>query len=160
MRWLLATPIGWRLAHRALRRDLIHANHPYPSVMNSRGCPHHTILEDLDAVRDQFAVVVTDENFIGHTDRDVEDREVLLEKMIRRNYRFARGCQASTKLATAPELMSLMHRAGCRAVFVGFESIDERNWDQVRKDVPSIQSKNFTHAEALQRNRTCSSPGT
>jgi radical SAM superfamily enzyme YgiQ (UPF0313 family) len=236
------------------RRDLIHANYQYPSVMTSRGCPHHcsfcyltvfkereyrtipheTILEDLDAVRDHFAVVVTDENFIGYTDRDVEDRKILLEKMIRRNYRFAWGCQASTKLATEPELMSLMHRAGCRAVFVGFESIDEaglklvgknhnvgldyreviarlhehklaviastilgldshgrdypdrlisamkaakadfprvffatawpgtplfatlekegranRNWDQVRKDVPSIQFKHFTHAEAI-----------
>ena len=136
------------------RRDLIHANYQYPSVMTSRGCPHHcsfcyltvfkqreyrtiphdTILEDLDAVRDHFAVVVTDENFIGYTDRDVEDRKILLEKMIRRNYRFAWGCQASTKLATEPELMSLMHRAGCRAVFVGFESIDEEGLKLVGKN--------------------------
>lgn len=236
------------------RRDLIHANYQYPSMMTSRGCPHNcsfcyltvfkqrkyrtiphdTILEDLDSVRDRFAVVVTDENFIGYTDKDIEDRKVLLEKMIRRNYKFFWGCQASTMLAAEPELMSLMHRAGCRAVFIGFESIDEeglklvnknhnvgldyqqviarlhdhklaviastilgldshdraypdrliaamkkakadfprvffatawpgtpffeslekegranRNWDKVRKDVPSIQFRNFTHEEAI-----------
>ena len=236
------------------RRDLIHANYQYPWVMTSRGCPHNcsfcyltvfkerkyrtiphdTILEDLDSVRDQSLVVVTDENFIGYTDHDIEDRKVLLEKMIRRNYKFFWGGQASTTLATEPELMSLMYRAGCRAVFVGFESIDEeglklvnknhnvgldyqqviarlhdhklaviastilgldshdraypdrliaamkkakadfprvffatawpgtplfeslekegrvnRNWDEVRKDVPSIQFKNFTHEEAI-----------
>jgi len=236
------------------RRDLIHANYQYPSVMTSRGCPHNcsfcyltvfkerkyrtiphdTILEDLDSVRDQALVVVTDENFIGYTDQDIEDRKILLEKMIRRNYTFFWGCQSSTKLATEPELMSLMHRAGCRAVFVGFETIDEeglklvnknhnvgldyqqviarlhdhklgviastilgldshdraypdrliaamkkakadfprvffatawpgtplfeslekegrvnRNWDEVRKDVPSIQFRNFTHEEAI-----------
>jgi radical SAM superfamily enzyme YgiQ (UPF0313 family) len=178
--------------------------------------------------------VVTDENFIGYTERDIEDRKILLEKMIRRRYKFVWGCQASTKLAAETELMSLMYRAGCRAVFVGFESIDEEglklvgknhnigldyrqviarlhdhklavvastilgldshdraypdrliaalkrskadfprvffatawpgtplfaalekegranhNWDEVRKDVPSIQFKNFTHAEAI-----------
>jgi radical SAM superfamily enzyme YgiQ (UPF0313 family) len=236
------------------RRDLVHRNYQYPSVMTSRGCPHHcafcyltvfqqrkyrtiphpTILEDLDAIRDAFAVVFTDENFIGYSESDIEDRKVLLEKMIRRNYKFYWGCQASTKLATEPELMKLMYRAGCRAVFVGFEAIDEeglklvtkghnigldyaqvvkrlhdhklaviastilgldshghdypdrliaamrkakadfprvffatawpgtpffatlekegrvnRNWDEVRKDLPSIEFKHFTHAEAI-----------
>jgi radical SAM superfamily enzyme YgiQ (UPF0313 family) len=236
------------------RRDLIHANYQYPSLMTSRGCPHNcsfcyltvfkqreyrtiphdTVLQDLDSIRTSFPVIVTDENFIGYTDRDIEDRKILLEKMIRRKHRFIWGCQASTKLASEPELMSLMHRAGCRAVFVGFEAIDEeglklvsknhnvgldyrqvvarlhehklaviastilgldshgrdypdrliaamkesradfprvffatawpgtpffeslekegrvnRNWDEVRKDVPSIQFKNFTHAEAI-----------
>jgi radical SAM superfamily enzyme YgiQ (UPF0313 family) len=236
------------------RRDLIHANYQYPSLMTSRGCPHNcsfcyltvfkqreyrtiphdTVLEDLDSIRSPYPVVFTDENFIGYTDRDIEDRKVLLEKMIRRKRPIVWGCQASTKLATEPELMTLMHRAGCRAVFVGFEAIDEeglklvsknhnvgldyrqvvarlhehklaviastilgldshgrdypdrliraikeskadfprvffatawpgtpffatlekegrvnRNWDEVRKDVPSIQFKNFTHAEAI-----------
>ncbi len=135
------------------RRDLIHANYQYPSVMTSRGCPHHcsfcyltvykdrkyrtiphdTVLEDFDSVRHRFAVVVTDENFIGYTEKDFDDRKALLEDMIRRRYRFIWGCQASTRLAMQPELMRLMHRAGCRAVFVGFEAIDEQGLRLVNK---------------------------
>jgi radical SAM superfamily enzyme YgiQ (UPF0313 family) len=135
------------------RRDLCHSNYHYPSVLTSRGCPyscsfcyltvfkerkyrtipHDFILEDLDSIRNNFAVIVTDENFIGYSESEIEDRKILLEKMIRRNYPFFWGCQSTTKLATEPELMDLMHRAGCRAVFVGFESIDQEGLKEIRK---------------------------
>ncbi len=138
----------------APRRDMSHPNYHYPSAMTSRGCPyscsfcyltvfkerkyrtipHETILEDLDAIRDNGMVVVTDENFIGYSEKDFEDRKVLLEKMIRKNYRFAWGCQSTTTLATQPELMALMYRSGCRAVFVGFETVEEAGLRQVRKN--------------------------
>lgn len=136
------------------RRDLCHPNYHYPSMMTSRGCPyscsfcyltvfkerkyrtipHEAILDDLDSIRHSSAVVVTDENFIGYAETDFEDRKILLEKMIRKNYRFAWGCQSITTLATQPELMNLMFRAGCRAVFVGFETVEEEGLKQVRKN--------------------------
>jgi radical SAM superfamily enzyme YgiQ (UPF0313 family) len=135
------------------RRDMCHANYQYPSVMTSRGCPysctfcyltvfkdrkyrtipHDAILEDLDAIKDNFVVIVTDENFIGYAEQDREDRKILLEKMIRKNYKFVWGCQSTTTLATQPELMDLMYRAGCRGVFVGFESFDQEGLKQIRK---------------------------
>jgi radical SAM superfamily enzyme YgiQ (UPF0313 family) len=135
------------------RRDMVHPNYQYPSVLTSRGCPynctfcyltvfekrkyrtipHDTIIEDLDAVKDTFAVIVTDENFVGYSARDVEDRKVLLEKMIRRKYPFVWGCQATTTIANEPELMDLMYRAGCRAVFIGFEATDEESLRLIRK---------------------------
>ena len=135
------------------RRDLIHPNYHYPSVMTSRGCPyacsfcyltvykhrkfrtvpHDTVLEDLDTVRGHFAIIITDENFIGYSEEDFEDRKILLEKMIRKNYGFFWGCQASINIAEQPELMNLMYRAGCRAVFVGFESTDPESLKAIRK---------------------------
>jgi radical SAM superfamily enzyme YgiQ (UPF0313 family) len=138
----------------APRRDMSHPNYHYPSAMTSRGCPyscsfcyltvfkerkyrtipHETILEDLDAIRDNFVVVVTDENFIGYSEKDFEDRKILLEKMIRKDYKFAWGCQSTTTLATQPELMDLMYRSGCRAVFVGFETVEEAGLKQIRKN--------------------------
>ena len=138
---------------RTPRRDLIHPNYQYPSVMTSRGCPHgcsfcyltvfpnrkyrtiphDTVLWDLDSLRDPGIVIVTDENFIGYSEADVEDRKALLERMIRRRYKFYWGCQASTKLASEPELMDLMYRAGCRAVFLGFEAIDKEGLAQINK---------------------------
>jgi radical SAM superfamily enzyme YgiQ (UPF0313 family) len=136
------------------RRDMCHPNYQYPSVMTSRGCPyscsfcyltvfkerkyrtipHDTILEDLDSIKNNFAVIVTDENFIGYSENDFEDRKVLLEKVIRKKYRFRWGCQSTTTLATQPELMELMYRSGCRAVFIGFESVEQEGLKQIRKN--------------------------
>ena len=136
------------------RRDMCHPNYQFPSVLTSRGCPyscsfcyltvfeqrkyrtipHDTILEDFDNVKNSYAVILVDENFIGYSDTEREDRKILLEKMIRKNYKFVWGCQTTTTIAADPELMSLMYRAGCRAVFVGFESIDEESLKEVRKN--------------------------
>jgi radical SAM superfamily enzyme YgiQ (UPF0313 family) len=138
----------------APQRALCHANYPYPSVLTSRGCshscsfcyltvfkerkyrviPHDTILEDMETVKNKSVVVITDENFIGCSEPDREDRKILLEKIIRKNYRFSWGCQATTALAAQPELMDLMHRAGCRAVFIGFESPDENSLKSIGKN--------------------------
>jgi radical SAM superfamily enzyme YgiQ (UPF0313 family) len=135
------------------RRDLVHSNYTYPALMTSRGCPyacsfcyltvyknrkhrmipHDTILEDMDYLKDHPIVVVTDENFIGYSDADIEDRKVLLEKMIRKEYKFYWGCQSTVGLYKQPELMTLMHRAGCRAVFLGFEAMQEDSLAEVNK---------------------------
>ncbi len=136
------------------RRDMCHPNYQFPSVLTSRGCPyscsfcyltvfkqrkyrtipHETIIEDFDTVQDTYAVILVDENFIGYSDEDRVNRKILLEKMIKKNYRFVWGCQTTTTIAQDQELMQLMYRAGCRAVFVGFESIDEESLKLVRKN--------------------------
>lgn len=134
-------------------RKCIHPNYHYPSLMTSRGCPFHcsfcyltvyknrkyrpiphkTVLEDMESVSDTHMVVVTDENFIGYTEKDFEDRKELLRKMIGRKFNFIWGCQASTNIAEQPELMELMYKAGCRAVFVGFEANDEEALKSINK---------------------------
>ncbi len=135
------------------RRSLIHNNYHYPSVMTSRGCPyacsfcyltiyknrkyrtipHEIVLQDFDSIQDSSVVVVTDENFIGYSKKDSEDRKVLLNKIIKRNYKFIWGCQASINIAEQPELMQLMYKAGCRTVFVGFESTDPESLKSISK---------------------------
>ena len=135
------------------RRDLIHRNYEYPSVMTSRGCPYHcsfcyltvfqhrkyrtiphdAVIEDLDSVRHSPIVVITDENFMGYKAADIEDRKRLLERMIQRNYGFFWGCQTTVGVAEEPELLDLMYRAGCRAVFLGFEAVDEASLREVNK---------------------------
>jgi radical SAM superfamily enzyme YgiQ (UPF0313 family) len=135
------------------RREMCHPRYHYPSVLTSRGCPyscsfcyltvfkqrkyrvipHETVLEDLERVKKSPIVIVTDENFRGYSAEDVEDRKILLEKMIRRKFRFVWGCQTTVGVADDSELMDLMYRAGCRAVFVGFEAIDDEGLKLVRK---------------------------
>lgn len=134
-------------------RNYIHPNYHYPSLMTSRGCPfhcsfcyltvyknrkyrpipHETVLEDMQSVNDSQLVIVTDENFIGYTEKNYQDRKELLRKMIDRNFNFIWGCQASTNIADQPELMELMYQAGCRGVFVGFEANDEEALKSINK---------------------------
>jgi len=134
-------------------RKYIHPNYHYPSLMTSRGCPfhcsfcylsvyenrkyrpipHETVLADMESVKDAGLVIITDENFIGYTKRDYEDRKELLRKMIARKFNFIWGCQASTNIAKEPELMELMYKAGCRGVFVGFEATDEEGLKSINK---------------------------
>jgi len=135
------------------RRDVVHPKYQYPSLMTSRGCPyacsfcyltafphrryrtipHETALEDMASLRGHKFWIVTDENFIGYSEEDFEDRKVLLERMIRRGSRNYWGCQTTISLADQPELMDLMYRAGCRAVFVGFESVTREGLAEVGK---------------------------
>ena len=135
------------------RRDLIHRNYEYPSILTSRGCPYscsfcyltafsqrryrtiplETILADLDSIRHHPIVIVTDENFIGYSEADRADRRRLLEAMIERKYQFVWGCQTTVSLANEPELMDLMYRAGCRAVFIGFEAVTKAALKEVNK---------------------------
>ena len=134
-------------------RNMIHRNYQYASINTSRGCPyscsycyltvfderkyrvipHETVLDDFESLRDESIVVVTDENFIGYTKKDIEDRKILLRKMIDRNFSFLWGCQSTVSLADEPELMDLMYEAGCRAVFVGFESTSTEDLAEVGK---------------------------
>ena len=134
-------------------RNMVHPNYHYPSVNTSRGCPyscsfcyltvyknrcyrtipHETVLTDMEKLRDETLVVVTDENFIGYSQKDHEDRKELLQKMIEKNFGFHWGCQASLNIAEDPELMELMYKSGCRAVFIGFESTDPADLKEIRK---------------------------
>lgn len=134
-------------------RRFIHQNYHFQSVTTSRGCPfrcsfcyqtiyddrkyriipHETVLEDLDTLRGERAITITDANFIGYSKRNIEDRKILLEKWIRRKYKFIWGCQSTVNLADDPELMTLMYKAGCRVVFVGFEASNEDSLKELNK---------------------------
>jgi radical SAM superfamily enzyme YgiQ (UPF0313 family) len=156
-------------------RNMVHKNYHYPSVNTSRGCPyncsfcyltvykhrkyrtfpHETVLQDLEQLRGEWLVVFTDENFIGYKKRDHDDRKALLRKMIKRDFGFYWGCQASLNIADDPELMDLMYRAGCRGVFIGFESTNPADLKEIHKkhnedvDYREIVQKIHSHKLAV-----------
>ncbi|MCF8227905.1 MAG: radical SAM protein [Bacteroidales bacterium] len=135
-------------------RKMVHPNYHYPSINTSRGCPyscsfcyltvyknrryrtipHETVLQDMEDLRGEQLVVVTDENFIGYSHQDHKDRKDLLKKMIKKDFGFYWGCQTSLNLAEDPELMDLMYESGCRAVFIGFESTNPGDLQEIRKN--------------------------
>jgi len=140
---------------RLPRRDLIHKNYHYPSLITSKGCPFScdycylsafnkktyrvlpvdAIIEDMEQVNRQaeFAVIFADENVSGYSASDHENRVELFERMIKKKFKFIWGAQSTIDIYKKPELLKLMRAAGCRALFIGLESIDSDLGEQVNK---------------------------
>lgn len=146
-------------------RKFIHPNYPYPSLMTSRGCPfkcsfcylnvytdrkyrtipHDTVLEDMESLRGEKIVIITDENFIGYKVSDYENRKQLLSRMIEQKFEFYWGCQTSVNIAFQSELLELMYNAGCRVVFIGYETNNEESLVAVNKK----QNLNLNYKQAI-----------
>jgi radical SAM superfamily enzyme YgiQ (UPF0313 family) len=102
---------------------------------NYRTLPVDAILEDMEQVDRQtdFAAIFVDENVSGYSAQDHENRVALFEGMIKKKFRFVWGAQSTIDVYKKPELLKLMRAAGCRALFIGLESIDSDLGDQVNK---------------------------
>ena len=56
-------------------------------------------------------------------------------------------CQASINISQEDELLSLMRASGCGAIFIGFESLSQKNLSSMNKGV----NKKFAYEEAIER---------
>ena len=131
-------------------RDLVHPAYHYPSFITSKGCPFacdycylsifekkkyrvlpvDAIIEDMDRAAARgidFASVVVDENVSGYSKSDYENRIELFERMIKKKYKFVWGAQSTVDIYKKPELLKLMHKAGCRTLFLGLEATNNKN---------------------------------
>jgi radical SAM superfamily enzyme YgiQ (UPF0313 family) len=59
----------------------------------------------------------------------------LCEGMIARGFRFVWGAQATIDIGDEPETLRLLRQAGCRTLFIGLESFDQRNLAGVHKQL-------------------------
>ncbi len=74
-------------------------------------------------------VFFIDDNFAANKKRTKE----LLKTIIDKNIKFEWSAQVRTDVAKDPELLKLMKKAGCFAVFIGFESINPKTLDLYHK---------------------------
>jgi radical SAM superfamily enzyme YgiQ (UPF0313 family) len=74
-------------------------------------------------------VFFIDDNFAADRSRTKD----LLRTIIDRNIKFVWSAQVRTDVAKDPELIRLMKKAGCFAVFIGFESINPETLDLYNK---------------------------
>jgi radical SAM superfamily enzyme YgiQ (UPF0313 family) len=83
--------------------------------------PIDRILKEIrDADPKKRHVFFIDDNFAANKQRTKD----LLHAMIDNNIRIQWSAQVRTDVAKDPELLSLMKKAGCFAVYIGFESIN------------------------------------
>ena len=115
-------------------------------VQTSRGCPYQCEFCSTSAFwGHKFRVRPTDEvveeirslgtRFLFFVDDDIagtpSNTKILLEKLIPLKTRWA--SQAGIGIAKDDELLSLAQRSGCKYLFVGFESVEEKSLEAVHK---------------------------
>jgi len=123
------------------RHDLLPAGYFFGAIQTTRGCPLscsfcsvtavngalYRLRPIADVVREfrlirERAVLVVDDNLIGTRPEHVARAKDLFRAMAEANLRKQWIAQVTINFADDEELMTLAARAGCRGVFIGFES--------------------------------------
>ncbi len=123
------------------RHDLLPTGYYFGAVQTTRGCPLNCsfcsvkaingtryrlrpipdVVAEIGLIREK-AVLVVDDNLIGTRPEHIERAKALFRAMIDANLRKEWIGQVTINFADDEELLSLATRAGCRGVFIGFES--------------------------------------
>lgn len=130
------------------RLDLLKKDRYFSSslVMASRGCPHDCnycsvtifwgktfryrpiseVIEEIKSLKDRM-IFFADDNLYGN--------KIYAKKLFREMMplKIKWSCQGDSLIANDEELLSLAAESGCRWIFIGIESISEKNLKQMRK---------------------------
>ena len=119
-------------------------------IQTSRGCPFHcsfcsvtsmfgkkfrfrsteSIIKELQQYKNEkHFIFFYDDNFTANPKQTRE----LLNRMIRENFKFKWSAQVRVDTAKDESLVKLMRKAGCRTVFIGFESANPDSLKEIKK---------------------------
>ncbi|HUW33781.1 MAG TPA: radical SAM protein, partial [Planctomycetota bacterium] len=134
------------------RHDLLTEGYAFGAVQTTRGCPLNCefcsvsafngrgyrqrpidhVIEEMRTIREKWVLVV-DDNLIGTSKKHIERAKELFRAMIRADLRKHWIAQATINFADDDELLALASLAGCRGVFIGFESATAEGLAEVGK---------------------------
>lgn len=123
------------------RHDLLASGYAFGSIQTTRGCPLNCsfcsvsafngtryrqrpipeVVRELRTIREKLVLIV-DDNLIGTRAEHIDRAKELFLAMIRADLHKQWICQTTISLADDEELLTLAGKAGCRGVFIGFES--------------------------------------
>lgn len=93
---------------------------------NLRQRPVREVVAEIEALNRKHVFLVDDNIFV-----DVAKAEELFQALIPLKIHWS--CQVSIDVARNERLLELMEKSGCLTAVVGFESLDERNLQQMKK---------------------------
>jgi len=123
------------------RHDLLTGGYAFGSIQTTRGCPLDCsfcsvsafngrryrqrpiakVVEEFHTIREKLVLIV-DDNLIGTSTEHLARAKDLFRAMIRARLRKKWICQATINIGDDEELLALAAKAGCKGVFIGFES--------------------------------------
>jgi len=146
----------------AARHDLTTGGYAFGAIQTTRGCPlncsfcsvtafngaHYRQRPVDDVVREFLAirekhVLVVDDNLIGTSPAHIARAKELFRAMARAGARHRWVAQATINFADDEELMALAAAAGCRGIFIGFESPSVEGLREIGKKFNIIKNRDF-----------------
>ena len=146
----------------AARHDLLDAGYAFGAIQTTRGCPlncsfcsvtafngaHYRQRPVSDVVREfksihEKYVLVVDDNLIGVRPEHIARAKDLFRAMAQANLHKEWVAQATINFADDEELLALAAKAGCRGVFIGFESPTQEGLKEIGKKFNILKGRDF-----------------
>lgn len=111
----------------------------YDGVYKLRGID--LVIADMRSVKELARIAAfRDSNFYNEREYTWQ----LCERILDENLQMKWGAQCPVTIGKDTELLKLMYRAGCRALFIGYESLNQANLKSVHKPSHIRQFKEYT----------------
>jgi radical SAM superfamily enzyme YgiQ (UPF0313 family) len=144
------------------RHDLLPSGYALGAIQTTRGCPldcsfcsvsafngrsyrHRPIdnvVREFRSIQEK-CVLIVDDNLIGTRDEHIGRAKALFRAMIQANLRKEWIAQATINMADDEDLLMLAAGAGCRGVFIGFESPTVQGLAEVGKKFNIMKSRDL-----------------
>ena len=144
------------------RHNLLDGGYALGAIQTTRGCPlncnfcsvsafngtHYRqrpiadVVRELQTIREKRLLVV-DDNLIGISAAHIARAKDLFRAMIRADLRKDWIAQATINFADDEELLTLAAKAGCRGVFIGFETLSPEGLREIGKKFNLLRGRDF-----------------
>ena len=142
--------------------DVLPAEYAFGAIQTTRGCPlncsfcsvtafngtHYRMRPIADVVREfqmirEKRVLIVDDNLVGIRSEHITRAKDLFRAMIKAKVKKEWIAQATINFADDEELLDLAAKAGCRGVFIGFESPTPEGLRELSKKFNIQQGRDF-----------------
>ena len=144
------------------RHDLLATGYAFGAIQTTRGCPLNCtfcsvtafngaryrqrpipdVVREFQSIREK-RVLVVDDNLIGTRPEHIARAKDLFRAMAQANLRKEWVAQATINFADDAELLALAAKAGCRGVFIGFESPTPEGLRELGKKFNLLKGRDF-----------------
>ncbi|MFB3892297.1 MAG: radical SAM protein [Phycisphaerae bacterium] len=144
------------------RHDLLEGRYAFGSIQTTRGCPLNcnfcsvsafngnqyrrrpipSVIDEFRSIREKWVLVV-DDNLIGTAPAHIARAKELFRAMIAADLGKRWVAQVTINMGDDEELLDLASRAGCRGVFIGFESPTAAGLAEVGKKFNMLKGRDF-----------------
>ena len=146
------------------RRDLLRGKYFVETVQTGRGCPINcnfcsvtafngpryrlrnidSVIEEIKSIKSK-RIFIVDDNIVGSGNKYIKRAQELFTRLKECDKEW--GAQTCLNIVEHDELLRTAHESGCRALLIGFESIDAGSLTAMHKPVNlRPNTKNFSDA--------------
>jgi len=144
------------------RHDLLAGGYAFGAIQTTRGCPLNCsfcsvtafngaryrqrpiadVVREFQSIREK-RVLVVDDNLIGTRPKHIARAKNMFRAMARANLQKEWVAQATINFADDEELLALAAKAGCRGLFIGFESPSPEGLLELGKKFNLLKGRDF-----------------